>query len=494
MGKQQLPWWLYLPLIALLGLVLYHPAKQMDVAMDVAAEKRTEDVPLESYQKLYDERMNFMTHVMRDEKPGGNPETLAEFAQWRISWRDRVNKYISAHPQDDNIQVLLAFVVANNRLEIHARYQETFGATVMQAASRKFELAHPVKIKNIPTDYSKVGPAIQEIYMPCIFIWVCILSLYAHRNNLKMICEWPRIAVASLFPIASLVVYPIRLDKTRQARSALEFACGCLMLVFSFGTAAGSLAKAQTGPFGGKSTKEKSQKKKFFAGTLTLTTGVSSELPAVMSGGIFDSKPNLQTTTKVALDNGFYGVVTLCKALDHVGMTNFGDWLIGTMGYTKKFGRTSLTVEGVYMDNPSITMVRGDYPTVRGTIARSLGKNGEQGTLSGTVRGMWKMTGKVIDGGPYGYVGYARSVKVPRTPISLAPSTELRIDPGNLGRGRHLGFAGKLEFVLPKFHRWFLRPFVGTQEPIVKERPIRTDNRSWEVFGGFTLAIAPIRI
>ena len=330
-----------------------------------------------------------------------------------------------------------------------------------------------------------------------MFIWAAGLTLWNVQRGEKVWLEIPRITVASLFPGISLFIYPFRIDQTRQGKSAIEFACWLLMAFVSLvGAGAGSLAKAQTEALGSKFQKEETKKKKkrFSDGTMTLTTGISSELPSAITGSIFNQAPNLQTTFGVKLDNGLFASATNWHGLDHVSLNaNLGDWLLGAVGYSHQVGKLAVTTEGIYMEPAPFQMIRGDYGTVRGTVAYAFGDKGKYGTLAGTAREMWKANGKFVDHGTYGYVNYSRPTKIAGTPISLVPSAELRIDPGNLGRGEAINFAGRLEIALPKLHRWFLRPFIGTQGPVQKERPIGTDNRSWEVFGGFTFAI-PARI
>jgi hypothetical protein len=146
------------------------------------------------------------------------------------------------------------------------------------------------------------------------------------------------------------------------------------------------------------------------------------------------------------------------------------------------------------MDSAPLQLSRGDTASVRGTLAYSMGDGGKDGTIFGTVRELWKTKTAGASKGTYGYLGYRRSVPFLPFP-SASPaeiSGELRLDPGNIGRGASVGLAGRFEFPLfpPKKSRWSLRPFVATQGPIWKDVPLKTDNRSWEVFGGATLAFS----
>ena len=55
MHRKKLSGWLYVPLVALLGLVLYHPVKQMSLTNSIAETKTLANVPLETFQELLDE-------------------------------------------------------------------------------------------------------------------------------------------------------------------------------------------------------------------------------------------------------------------------------------------------------------------------------------------------------------------------------------------------------------------------------------------------------
>ena len=318
-------------------------------------------------------------------------------------------------------------------LTLNAEYQDSFGADKLLEVGNKFQKEHPFVPHDVPADYSRFWPAVWDRYWPTVLIWGIGLALWNQRKGAKVWIETPRIALASLFPGISLIVYPFRIDQTRQDRSAIEFACGLIIAVVSFvGAAAGSLAKAQTG-FGDKSKVEeiKKKRKRFFAGTINFGVGYSSELPASYIGAIFNASPNVSTTVKLTLDNGFYIAATSWNGMDHPGLNaNLGDWANGTVGYVRKFGRTTLTGEAIYLDAAPLQRSRNDFFTVRSTIAYALGKDSRYGTLSGTARGLWENTAPTIVGGVYGYLGYTRNVRIPGTPISLAPSTELRIDPG----------------------------------------------------------------
>lgn len=495
--KKKISGWWYLPLLALLGLILYQPAKQICIANDIAEAATFKTVPAETFDQLFDEIRALRDMAMPHGNPSKDPADYCRFLERRNEWELKARKYIAENhyrePQHASALQVLIEGTQRDMSEYNQAYQNVFLLHQMQQVSDVYWKTHSLHPPEVSGDYANAWAAAKMAYLPIVLIWMCGLFLWVHRSEMKLWYEVPRIVIASLAPIVSVFVYPVRIDQTRQVKSAMEFACGILMLIFSFGTAAGSLAKAQTGPLGGKSTNELTKKKRERRrGTLTITTGISSELPSSISGSIFDAAPNLQTTVKVAMDSGWYSSVTWWKGMDHFDPNaNMSDWLIGTAGYTRKLHAISVTAEGVYMNPAPLSVGLGDFATVRGTISYALGKNGRQGTIFGTAREMWKLAKGYTDRGAYGYIGYNRNVKVPAVHTPVATSAEIRIDPGNMGRGEDIGFAARAELpiAIPKTH-WILRPFIGTQGPIQKERPVKTDNRSWELFGGFQFAFA----
>ena len=462
-------------------------------ANGIAEAKTLSAVPLESFEQLFDERAAMYNTALPYGRPQLNPIVYYEYIEKRGVWEAKARKYILVNKRSAQTDLLEGMVSNEFRrtASINQEYIGVFSINAMQAASDTFWKTHTIRPPETPADYTKAWPTMRNAYPSFVFIWACGLALWEYRRGMKVRYEVPRIIIASLLPIISSIVYPVRLDKTRQVRSALEFACGVLMFIFSFGTAAGSLAKAQLGPFGGKSSTEETKKKKRH-GIATLLIGGNSQLPGSIGGSIFDGKPNLNVGLKLALDNGLYASVTQYHGLDHLDPDhNASDWIFTSAGYVRKFGRTTVTVEGTHMNAVPFSILRGDYLSARAIASIALGKTGRFGSIYGSIREMWKFRkGMTPDTGIYGYFGHTRDAKVPHVPVPIATSSELRFDPGNLGRGPAVGFAGRLGFLLPKIKGWIVCPFIGTQGPIWKERPVKTDNRSWELFGGFTLAFS----
>ncbi|MGC9968912.1 MAG: hypothetical protein ABSC29_04275 [Minisyncoccia bacterium] len=501
MEKKLSRWW-YLPPIMLLGLAFYRPAEQIVAANGIAEDLTLKSVPLDSFRQLFDERPQMLTEeVTPNGKPQKDPIAYYRFVAKRKTWELKAQKRLGlCHRSNEwsrdcaTLQAMLEQEQVDQTLTtVNAKYSEAFGLQEMQEAGKKFSMTRSIEPPTVPADYHRVWPEVRKAYWLAVLIYgLGILPIWITRRGMRVWYEIPRIVAASLTFFVSWFVYPIRLDQTRQARSALEFACGFLMLIFSFGTAAGSLAKAQTGgAFGGKSTSEEIKKKRRRA-TVVLSTSISSELPSAISGSIFNPAPNLQSSLTVRWDNGLYGSITQWKGLDHRDPNaNLGDWLLGTAGYSRRFSRMSVTAEGTYANPAPLSLVCGDYAIFRATVAFPLGEGGKQGTVLGTVREVLKFNKGFIDAGTYGYLGYNRDVKVPGLPIPVATSSELRFDPGNIGRGAAVVLAERVELpLLPKTKRLSLRPFIGAQGPLWRERPVRSDNRSWELFGGLSLAFS----
>lgn len=492
-------WW-FAPLIALLGLVFYQPARQISTAHRIADAATLNNVPNRSFDELVKERETIHNNALPNGVPAGDPVVYFRFFLQSKAWEREVGKFTEfLHPDEPEAITLEQMLSAEQQIkgDINQKYLAVFGGGRMRETSEAFQKVESFDEPRVAADYSLVWPAAEKAYILGMLIYgLGILPLWIKRRGMKIWCEIPRMVVASLMFAVSWFVFPIRVDQTKQVKGALEFACGVLMLFFSLGGAGGSLAKAQAGQGIGKDLSrllDKKGKRKPTA-TATLSTGISSELPSVITGSIFDAAPNLQTTAKIAFDNGIYVSATQWRGLNHLDPNlNMSDWVIGTVGYTHRLPKFVVTVEGSYMDSAPLERSRGDNASIRCTFAYPMGDNGKRGTVFGTVRELWKTKMAGASKGTYGYVGFRRPV--PFLPfLTKAPaeaSSELRLDPGNIGRGASTGFAGRFEFpLLPAKNRWSLRPFVGVQGPIWKDAPIKTDNRSWEVFGGATLAFS----
>ena len=90
--KYRLPGWLYVPLIALLLLVLHQPWKQMSTAKEIAEAKTLANVPMETYQQLFDERRAINLEAERNKNRNGNPMALSRFLRQRSEWDVRARK------------------------------------------------------------------------------------------------------------------------------------------------------------------------------------------------------------------------------------------------------------------------------------------------------------------------------------------------------------------------------------------------------------------
>lgn len=492
-------WW-HVPLVVLLGFVLYQPVRQMGIADTIADVETVNSIPTLSFDELVKERNVLHNDALPNGVVSQNPSTYFNFIKRDWMWEAEVGKFTDLHPRWPETSKLNKMLLEEQqtRAGVNLKYVVAFGAYRMREASDEFRKSDSLERPRVSADYSRVWPlAIRAYWLGAIIYGLGILPLWIKQRGMKVWCEVPRMVVASLTFLVSWFVFPVRVDQTRQVKSALEFASGMVMLFFTLGGTGGTLAKAQTGSGVGKDLNSLLDKKKRKTSlTATLSTGISSELPSAISGGIFNAAPNLQTTLKIANTNGTYFSFTQWKGLDHLDPNaNLGDWVIGTVGATHKlFGKFTGTVEGSYMDSAPLQLSRGDTASVRSTLAYAMGDNGKDGAIFGTVRELWKTKVAGASKGTYGYVGYRRTI--PFLPF-FAPAShaeisgELRLDPGNIGRGASVGTAERLEFpLLPKKSSWSLRPFVGIQGPIWKDAPLKTDNRSWEVLGGATLAFS----
>lgn len=490
--KQRLSGWLYLPLITLLLVLGLRPVSEFRKARNVADEINTRNTPELSFNELNRERLQLMKTVFADGQPK-DPVAYFEYARAIKTWSKKYEKFDYLHHYDrpteaanlQKMKVSLHSHMASQK----AAYDSAFGEDLMRQTANKYWKEHdPYANQGAPVDYAAFWSACRTMYWPAVVIWgFGILPLWLTRRGMKVWYEIPRIIPASLTFFGSWVIYPTRLDQTRQAKSALEFACNLLIAFFSLGVAGGSIAKAQTGVLRIKAKTEQVEKRKRH-GTVTLTTGISSEMASGISGGIFTEHPSFQTNLRIAMNNGFYVFASQFMGLnDPDPSSDAGDWLLNGIGYTKAFGKYSIASEGSIMSAPAFSCLRGDYFVLRGTISKRLGKKGGSATLYGAVREVWKMTGKTADSGTYGYLGYNRGTNVLWVPTVM--TTELKLDPGNIGKGAAVTGLVHANFSIPKVRKLrFLRPFVEFRRPLWKEKP--QDPRSAELFGGFNFSFS----
>ena len=498
-------WW-YVPLALLLGFVLYQPVKQIGAANSIAEAITLKNIPVRSFSELVTERDALYADVLPNGAPAGDPFAYYRFIQWSKQWEAEVSKFMEVHAREDQeTLVLTQMLMASESIkgDVQQKYRAAFGGHRMLESSEAFWKTNSLEPPRAASDYARVWPsAFRAYWLGALIYGLGILPLWIKQRGMMVWYEVPRIVMASLTFFASWFVFPVRIDQTRQMKSALEFASGVIMFFCALGGAGGSLAKAQTAQGAQKDLGRLLDKKKRQQSpvTVTLSTSVVSELPSAISGSIFNAAPNLQTTLRVARDNGTYVSFAQWKGLDHLDPNaNMGDWVVGAVGYTHSFfKRLTGTFEGSYMDSAPLSHSRGDTASVRGTFAYAMGDGGRGGTIFGAVRELWKTKTAGASKGTYGYLGYRRPVHLPPS-LAVAPaeiSGELRLDPGNIGRGASVGSAERFEFPLfvpfllkPKSH-WSLRPFVVVQGPIWKDASIKMDNRSWEVLGGATLAFS----
>lgn len=489
--KQRLSGWLYLPLIALLFTLGLQPLSEFRKARNTANEINTRNTPELSFDELDRERLQLMKAVFAD----GNPKDPAAYFEYTRAiqvWAKKYEKFDYLHHYDRSIEAA-NLQKMNESLYSHmisqkAAYDGTFGEDLMRRTADKFWKEHDREADNsIPADYTMFLSACRTAYWPAVMVWgLGILPLWLTRRGMKVWYEIPRIIPASLTFFGSWIIYPIRLDQTRQAKSSLEFACNLLIAFFSLGVAGGSVAKAQSGAIRIKAKTEQVERRRH--GIITLTTGVSSEMAGGIAGGIFTEHPSLQTALRVSLNNGLYAFTSQFMGLNDLDpSSDAGDWLWNGIGYAKKFGKYSIVSEGSIMNAPAFSCLRGDYFILRGTVSRSLGQKGSSGTVYGTVREVWKMTGNVADSGTYGYLGYNRGTNI--LGIPTATTTELKLDPGNIGKSAAVIGLVHADFSIPKVRKLkFLKPFIEFRRPLWKESP--QDPRSAELFGGFNLSFS----
>ena len=119
--------WLYVPLVALLLLVLHQPWKQMTIANDLAETQTFAAIPVATFQELSGEHAEMIAKVRGNENPSGDPMTLPWFIAKKNIWDAKTRKYLAIHFRDKEASSLEHFLAGDALMQIQARYQTIFG-------------------------------------------------------------------------------------------------------------------------------------------------------------------------------------------------------------------------------------------------------------------------------------------------------------------------------------------------------------------------------